>query len=367
MAGIPRPARPPPHPPPLGGPPPPPNPPPNPATEWRGTLKPIWHSQQIEFAKLIPTYTILSKRNLLKMVQDKVVSGWDDPRMPTIAGMRRRGVTPEAIRAFCEDIGVTKTESLIDIGRLENALRNHLNKVAPRYMAVLRPIKVVIENWPTGQVEMLDCVNNPEDPSAGSRKVPFSGELLIERDDFMEVPAKKFFRLTPGQEVRFRWAYFLTCTGVDKDAAGNITAVRCTYDPATKGGDAPPGPNGEPPRKVKGTIHWVSAAHAVKADVRLFDRLFKVEEPGKATGNHMDDFNANSLEVIEAHLEPALDGLKHADDCAEGFTPGTFRNPRVQFERLGYFCLDRDSTPTRQVWNRTVTLKDAWAKEAAKQ
>ncbi len=334
--------------------------------------KPIWHSQQIEFAKLIPTYTILSKRNLLKMVQDKVVAGWDDPRMPTIAGMRRRGVTPEAIRAFCEDIGVTKTESLIDIGRLENVLRDHLNKVAPRYMAVLRPIKVVIENWPKGpdgkpMVEMLDCVNNPEDPSAGSRKVPFSGELLIERDDFMEVPAKKFFRLTPGQEVRFRWAYFLKCTGVDKDAAGNITAVRCTYDPATKGGDAPKGPDGQPTRKVKGTIHWVSAAHAVKAEVRLFDRLFKVEEPGKATGNHMDDFNAASLETIEAYLEPALDGLKYENDCADGFTPGTFRNPRIQFERLGYFCLDQDSTPTRQVWNRTVTLKDAWAKEAAKQ
>ncbi|HVU63279.1 MAG TPA: glutamine--tRNA ligase/YqeY domain fusion protein, partial [Phycisphaerales bacterium] len=291
--------------------------------------KPIWHSQQIEFAKLIPTYTILSKRNLLKMVQDKVVSGWDDPRMPTIAGSRRRGYTPEAFRTFCEDIGVTKTDSLIDIGRLENAVREHLNRVAPRYMAVLRPLKVIIDNWPRGadgkpQVEMLDCINNPEDPSAGSRKVPFSGELYIEREDFMEIPAKKFFRLTPGQEVRFRWAYFLKCVGCDKDAEGNITAVHCTYDPDTKGGDAPKGPDGLPARKVKGTIHWVSAPHAVKAEVRLFDRLFKAEEPGKATGNFMDDFNANSLEVLEAHLEPALAQIKYESDTTEGFTPGEY-------------------------------------------
>ncbi len=333
--------------------------------------RPIWHSQQIEFAKLIPTYTILSKRNLLKLVQDRTVSGWDDPRMPTIAGVRRRGYTPVALRAFCDDLGATKTESLIDFGRLENAVRDHLNKVAPRYMAVLRPLKLIIDNYPQGQTELLDCVNNPEDPGAGSRKVPFSRELFIERDDFMESPPnpKKFFRLTPGQEVRFRWAYFLKCVDCDKDAAGNVTAVHCTYDPATKGGDCPPGPNGEPPRKVKGTIHWVSAAHAVKAEVRLFDRLFKAEEPGKsggAIGNFMDDFNANSLEVIEAHLEPALDALKYASDCADGFTPGAFRTPRVQFERLGYFTLDPDSTGTKQVWNRTVTLKDAWAKEAAK-
>jgi glutaminyl-tRNA synthetase len=277
------------------------------------------------------------------------------------------------MRAFCEDIGVTKTESLIDFGRLENAVRDHLNKVSPRYMAVLRPLKVIIDNWPAAPdgkpvVEMLDCVNNPENPAAGSRKVPFSGELLIERDDFMETPAKKFFRLTPGNEVRFRWAYFLKCVGCDKDSSGNVTAVHCTYDPATKGGDSPPGPNGEPGRKVKGTIHWVSAAHAAKAEVRLFDRLFKAEEPGKASGNFMDDFN--SLEVIEAHLEPALDALKYSSDCAPGgggFTPGTFCNPRVQFERLGYFTLDPDSSPTRQVWNRTVTLKDTWAKEATKQ
>jgi glutaminyl-tRNA synthetase len=320
----------------------------------------VWHSQQIEFAKLIPTYVILSKRNLLKMVQEGVVSGWDDPRMPTIAGIRRRGYTPRALQAFCEEIGVTKTDSLIDYGRLENAVREHLNKTAPRYMGVLRPLKVVVENWPAGQVEWLDAVNNPEDPGAGTRKVPFSGELWIERDDFMEVPAKKFHRLAPGQEVRFRWAYFLKCIGVDKDAAGNVTAVRCTYDPATRGGDAPDG------RKVKGTIHWVSAAHAVPAEVRLFDRLFKAEEPGKATGNFMDDFNPASLETVRAMLEPAMAELSYQDDCAPGFTPGEHRNPRVQLERLGYFCPDPDSRPGQPVWNRTVTLKDTWAKEAAK-
>ena len=307
----------------------------------------IWHSQQIEFAKLIPTFTILSKRNLLKMVQEKLVSGWDDPRMPTIAGIRRRGYPPEAVRAFCEDIGVTKFDALIDIGRLENAVRDRLNKVAPRYMAVLRPIKVVIENMPEGQVEWLDCVNNPEDPGAGTRKVPFTRELYIERDDFMEVPAKKFFRLAPGAEVRFRWAYFVNCTGVVKDpSTGEVTELRCVYDPATRGGDAPDG------RKVKGTIHWVSAAHAVKAEVRLFDRLFKVEEPGKATGNFLDDLNGQSLEMITGYLEPALGAAK----------PGE----RVQFERLGYFCVDPESRPEKLVWNRTVTLRDSWAKEGAK-
>ncbi|MCC6320919.1 MAG: glutamine--tRNA ligase/YqeY domain fusion protein [Phycisphaerales bacterium] len=305
----------------------------------------VWHSQQIEFAKGRPTYTLLSKRNLLKMVSDKVVSGWDDPRMPTVAGLRRRGYPPEAIRAAWDEIGVTKVESWIDIGRIENAVRDHLNKVAPRYMAVLRPLKVIIENLPEGQVEWLDCVNNPEDPAAGSRKVPFSRELFIEREDFMEVPAKKFFRLAlppTGQEVRLRWAFFIKCVGVDKDPAGNITAVRCTYDPATRGGDAPDG------RKVKGTLHWVSATHALPAEVRLFDRLFKVEQPGAATENFMDDFNPHSLEVVTAMLEPALASARVGD--------------RVQFERNGYFCLDRDSTPGKPVWNRTVTLKDSWAK-----
>ena len=325
--------------------------------EWGTT---IWHSQQIEFAKFIPTYTILSKRNLLRVVEEKLagVTGWDDPRMPTIAGVRRRGYTPEAMRAFCAELGATKFNSLIDIGRLENAVRADLNKSASRYMAVLRPLKVIVENYPEGQVEELDCVNNPEDPSAGTRKVPFSRELWIEHEDFMESPPnpKKFFRLTPGQEVRFRWAYFLKCVGVDKDASGNVVAVRCTYDPETRGGDSPPGPDGTPGRKVKGTIHWVSAAHAVDAEVRLFDRLFTAEEPGKRTGNFVDDLNPNSLEVITAKLEPALGAIKYADDTS------TTRTPRVQFERVGYFCLDRDSTAGKQVWNRTVSLKDTWAK-----
>ncbi|CAG0968667.1 glutaminyl-tRNA synthetase [Phycisphaerales bacterium] len=318
--------------------------------------KKIHHSQQIEFAKFRPTYTILSKRNLLKMVEDGHVRGWDDPRMPTIAGLRRRGYTPESLRNLMEDVGVTKVESSIDIGRLENAVRDHLNKVAPRAMAVLRPLKVVIENWPEGKVDMLDFVVNPEEQarggSGGTRKVPFSKVLYIEHEDFMEVPAKKFFRLAPGQEVRLRWAYFIKCASVVKDAAGNITEVRCTYDPATRGGDAPLNPDGTPARKVKGTLHWVSAEHAIPAEVRLFDRLFTAEEPGKRTGNHIDDLNPNSLEVLTAHIDPALKDAK----------PGE----RYQFERLGYFCVDPDTTPAKLVFNRTVTLKDTWAKVAGK-
>ncbi len=306
----------------------------------------IHHAQQIEFAKGRPTYTVLSKRNLLKMVNDRVVSGWDDPRMPTVSGLRRRGYTPESLWNAWEEIGVTKVESWIDTGRLENAVRDHLNRIAPRYMAVLRPLKVVIENMAEGRVEMLDCVNNPEDPGAGTRKVPFTRELYIERDDFMEDPPKKFFRMAVGAEVRFRWAFFVKCIGVVKDDAGNVVELRCTYDPATRGGDSPDG------RKVKGTIHWVSATRAAAAEVRLFDRLFKAEEPGKATGNFMDDLNPHSLEVVTAMLEPALAELWAGD--------------RVQFERNGYFCMDRDSTPGKQVWNRTVTLKDSWGKVAGK-
>lgn len=309
--------------------------------------KRIHHPQQIEFAKLRPTYTVMSKRNLLKMVQDRVVEGWDDPRMPTLAAMRRRGYTPESIRAFCADVGVTRTESHIDVGRLENALRDHLNKVAPRRMAVLRPLKVVIENYPEGKAEELDAVNNPEDPGAGTRKVPFSREIYIERDDFMEDPPKKFFRMSVGREVRLRYAYFVTCTGVVKDAAGEIVELRATYDPATRGGDAPDG------RKVKATLHWVSAAAAVDAEVRLFDRLFKAEEPGKATGNAMDDLNPESLKVLRAKLEPSLKG------ACEG--------ERFQFERMGYFCIDRDSRPGALVINRAVTLKDTWAKVAGQE
>ena len=308
--------------------------------------KRIHHAQQIEFAKLQFTYTVLSKRNLLRMVQEKFVRGWDDPRMPTISAFRRRGFTPQAIRTFCEDVGVTKTESLIDVGRLENACRDHLNKIAPRAMTVLRPLKVIIDNWDASKVDELDFVINPEDPAAGTRKVPFTREIYIERDDFMEDPPKKFFRLGPGREVRLRWAYFLTCTSVEKDAAGNITALHATIDPATRGGDSPDG------RKVKGTIHWVSATHAIPAEVRLYDRLFKAEEPSKDTGKWEDDLNPSSLEVVQAKLDPALANAKAGQ---------TF-----QFERLGYFCVDPDTKPGALVLNRTVTLKDTWAKEAVK-
>ncbi|MBN8644405.1 MAG: glutamine--tRNA ligase/YqeY domain fusion protein [Planctomycetes bacterium] len=310
----------------------------------------VWHSQQIEFAKFRPTYTVLSKRNLLKMVQDKLVSGWDDPRMPTISGLRRRGYTPRALRAVCEEVGTTKVESFIDLGRIENAVRDHLNKIAPRAMGVLRPLKVVIENWPKGTVEELDFVINPEDPGAGTRKVPFSGTLYIEREDFMEVPAKKYFRLALGDnppEVRLRWAYFIRATGVVKDADGNVTEVRATYDPATRGGDAPDG------RKVKGTIHWVSAEHARQVEVRLFDRMFSAEQPGERTGNWIDDLNPNSLETVRAMVEPIVATAKAGDV--------------YQFERLGYFTADRDSAPGAPVFNRTVTLKDTWAKAAAKE
>lgn len=320
----------------------------------------VHHPQQIEFAKFRPTYTVLSKRNLLKMVQDKIVSGWDDPRMPTISALRRRGYTPHSLRTLMDEVGVTKVESMIDIGRMENAVRDHLNKVAPRAMAVLRPLKVVIDNWPEGKIDELDFVINPEDAAAGKRKIAFSKIIYIEREDFMEVPPKKFFRLAPGQEVRLRWAYFITCTSVTKDHEGNITEVHCTYDPATRGGDAPLGPDGKPTKKVKGTIHWVSAAHAVQAEVRLFDRLFTAEEPGKRTGNWIDDLNPNSLEVVKALVDPWL-------ASAATFDARTGEGAKFQFERLGYFAVDRDSTPGSPVFNRTVTLKDTWAKEAVKE
>jgi glutaminyl-tRNA synthetase len=276
--------------------------------------------------------------------------------MPTIAGFRRRGYTPKAIRDFCEEAGVTKFESLIDLGRLENACREHLNAVAPRAMCVLRPLKVVIENWPAGHVEELDFVINPEalerakasgeSVHAATRKIPFSGTIFIEREDFMEVPEKKFFRLAPGQEVRLRWAYFIKCVGVEKDPAGNLTAVRCTYDPATRGGDAPDG------RKVKGTLHWVSAHHGFDATVRLYDRLFKAEEPGKATGDWHDDLNPRSLETLTAKIDPGLRGAGVGD---------TF-----QFERQGYFRVDEMSNAGKMVFNRTVTLKDGWGKGGQK-
>ncbi|MBY0308232.1 MAG: glutamine--tRNA ligase, partial [Phycisphaerales bacterium] len=306
----------------------------------------LWHSRQIEFAKLQFTYTVLSKRNMRRMVEEGFVKGWDDPRMPTLSAMRRRGYPAAALRAMCEEVGVTKVESLIDVGRLENAVRHGLNRTAPRAMCVLRPLRVVIENWPAGKVDELDFVINPEDPSAGTRKVRFTGELFVEREDFMEVPEKKFFRLAPGVEVRLRWAYFIKCVGVDKDAAGNITAVRCTYDAETRGGDAPPGPDGKPSRKVKGTLHWLSASEAVTGEVRLFERLFSAEAPGEKTGKWEDDVNPCSLEVLmDAKIDPALRGAK----AGEVF----------QFERLGYFCVDPDSKPGAPVFNRTVTLKES--------
>jgi glutaminyl-tRNA synthetase len=311
----------------------------------------VYHPQQIEFAKLVLNYTVLSKRNLLKLVKDGIVKGWDDPRMPTIRGMRRRGFTSEALRAFCEEVGVTKMDSVIDLGRLENAVRNHLNASAPRRLAVLRPLKVTLTNFPDGVVEEVELANNPEEPAAGTRKVAFSKTLYIEQDDFLEEPPKKFFRLAPGREVRLRGAYYVTCQKVVKDAAGQVVELECTYDPATKGGSSPDG------RKVKGTLHWVSAAHAVDAEVRLVDRLFSAEFPGSAhkgvENGWLLDLNPKSLELVsQAKLEASLGGAKVGE--------------RFQFERLGYFCVDQDSRPGALVMNRTVTLKDAWAREQAR-
>jgi len=306
----------------------------------------IFHPQQIEFDRLNLTYTVLSKRKLLTLVQEGHVRGWDDPRMPTLSGMRRRGYTPEAIRNFCSRIGVSKTNGFIEFSLLEHAVREDLNRRARRVMAVLRPLKLVIDNYPEGQVEDLEAVNNPEDPSMGTRKVPFSRVLYIERDDFREVPPKQYYRLSPGREVRLRYAYFVTCTGVVKDpVTGEVLEVHCTYDPATRGGNAPDG------RKVKSTIHWVSAAHAISAEVRLYDKLFLRWDPNDVEEgkNFTDYLNPNSLEVIhDAKLEPSLASVKAGD--------------RFQFERLGYFCVDPDSSPGQLVFNRTVQLRDTWAK-----
>jgi glutaminyl-tRNA synthetase len=305
--------------------------------------------RQIEFARLNLNYTVMSKRKLLQLVQQGRVSGWDDPRMPTITGLRRRGYTPESIRDFCARIGVAKKENVIDVAQLEHSVREDLNRRAPRVMGVLRPIKVVLTNYPEGQVEEVDVINNPEDASAGTRKVPFARELYIERDDFMENPPKKFFRLSPGSEVRLRCAYFIKCADVVKDDRGEIVELRCTYDPATRGGDSPDG------RKVKATLHWVSAAHALPAEVRLYDRLFSVEDPENTPEGKtfLDCLNPDSLEVIrDALVEP---GLASA-------APGL----RVQFERLGYFVVDPDSRPGGLVFNRTVSLRDTWAKIAQK-
>ncbi len=301
--------------------------------------------QQIEFARLNLTYTVMSKRKLLQLVREGFVRGWDDPRLPTISGMRRRGYPPAAIRAFCDRIGVAKKDSTVDVALLEHCVREELNKTASRYMAVLRPLKVVIENYPAGQVEHMQAVNNPEDPASGIRQVPFSRELYIEREDFMEDPPKKFFRLSPGREVRLRYAYFITCTGVVKNEAGEIVELRCTYDPATRGGDAPDS------RKVKATLHWVSAAHAAQAEVRLYDRLFSVEDPDRdgAGESFLDRLNPGSLETLcSCFCEPALAALQPGASC--------------QFERMGYFCADPDSASGRPVFNRTVGLRDAWAR-----
>jgi len=305
----------------------------------------IFPSQQMEFDRLSLTYTLLSKRKLLTLVQEKRVTGWDDPRMPTLSGIRRRGYTPEAIRNFCAAIGVSKTNGTLELAMLEHFVREDLNKRAPRVMAVLRPLKVVIDNYPEGQVEEAEAVNNPEDESAGKRKVPFSKVLYIEQDDFREDPPKQYYRLSPGREVRLRYGYFITAKTVVKNDRGEVVEVHCTYDPATRGGNAPDG------RKVKSTIHWVSAAHALDAEVRIYDKLFTKEDPNQVEEGQefTANLNPNSLEVIApAKLEPSL-----ANAPVEG---------RYQFERLGYFCVDPDSKPGRPVFNRTVALKDAWAK-----
>jgi glutaminyl-tRNA synthetase len=303
----------------------------------------VHHPQQIEFARLNLNYMIMSKRKLLQLVQEGYVSGWDDPRMPTVAGLRRRGYSPESIREFCERIGVAKRESVVDIALLEHTLREDLNKRALRVMAVLRPLKVVIENYPDDKVEEVEAINNPEDESAGTRMIPFSREIYIERGDFLEDPPKKFFRLAPGREVRLKHAYFITCKEVIKDGSGEVIELRCTYDPETRGGSAPDG------RRVKGTLHWVSVPHAVDAEVRLFDRLFNNEDPTEG-GDFLKNINPDSLETLNGcKIEP---GLKDAK-------PGEY----YQFLRQGYFVVDsEDSTPDQPVFNRSVGLRDTWAK-----
>ena len=316
-----------------------------PLYDWYVEQLGIYHPQQIEFDRLNLTYTLLSKRKLLQLVQQGLVRGWDDPRMPTISGLRRRGYTPEAIRSFCRRVGVSKTNGTTELGLLEYFLREDLNKRVPRAMAVLRPLRLVIDNYPDGQVEHMEAVNNPEDSSQGTRQVPFSRVLYIEQDDFREDPPKQHFRLSPGREVRLRYGYLVTCTSVVKDFSGQVTEVHCSYDPATRGGNTPDG------RKVKGTIHWVSAEHSIDAEVRLYDNLFTKENPSEvAEGQDFTaNLNPNSLEVVNAaKLEPSLRDAK----------PGS----RYQFERLGYFSVDPDTTPQKLVFNRTVALRDTWAK-----
>ncbi len=317
-----------------------------PLYDWFCRTLGIYHPRQIEFARLNLTYTVMSKRRLLQLVREGLVRGWDDPRMPTISGLRRRGCTPEAIREFCRRIGVNKYDSVVDIALLEHCLRDDLNRRSPRVMAVLRPLKLVIDNYPAGQVEQLEAINNPEDPSAGTRRVPFSRELYIEQDDFRESPPPRYYRLAPGREVRLRYAYLVTCTGVVRDpTTGEIAEVHCTYDPATRGGDAPDG------RKVKSTLHWVSAGQARPAEVRLYDHLFLKPDPDDVPegGDWLANLNPGSLQILpDCLVEPS------AAEAPAG--------SRFQFERQGYFCIDPDSAPGRPVFNRTVTLKDAWAK-----
>ena len=304
----------------------------------------IYPSHQYEFARLNLTYTMMSKRKLLQLVQNKIVMGWDDPRMPTICALRRKGYTPAAVRAFAEKVGVAKRDNVIDLSLMEFCVREDLNKCAERRMAVLKPLKVVITNYPEGKTEMFTCINNPEDETAGTRQVPFSREIYIDRDDFMEVPPKKYYRLSPGQEVRLRYSYLIKCEEVIKDEAGEITELRCTYDPMSGNGSSSDG------RRVKGVIHWVSAPHAIEAEIRLFDTLFTKEDPNDVEEGKtfMDYLNPNSMVITKGYLEPSLAGAQ----------PGkTF-----QFERVGYFCPDTDTTPEHPVFNRTVTLKDSWAK-----
>ena len=311
-----------------------------PLYDWYLKQLDIYHPQQIEFARLNLNFTVLSKRKLKQLVDEGVVDGWDDPRMPTISGLRRRGYTPKSIRKFAEEVGVTKRDSIIDVVRLENSLRDELNKSSNRVMAVLDPLKVVITNFPEGETESLDAINNPENLNAGSRKIPFSKEIYIEKSDFMEDPPRKFFRLGPGKEVRLRYAYFITCTNVIKDSAGNVVELHCTYDPNTKSGSAPDG------RKVKGTIHWVSANDAIDAEVRLYDRLFKKSDPDQG-GNFLDALNSESCMVQNAKLEPCLN-----DPGAQTY----------QFERLGYFKKDEKLSVSQNVFIRVVSLRDSWAR-----
>ncbi|MCX7799158.1 MAG: glutamine--tRNA ligase/YqeY domain fusion protein [Fimbriimonadales bacterium] len=303
----------------------------------------IYHPRQIEFARLNMTYTVMSKRRFIELVNGGYVQGYDDPRLPTLAGLRRRGYTPEAIKEFCRRIGVSKTDSVVEFHQLEDCIRDDLNKRAPRRMAVLDPIKVTLVNYPEGQAETVQAVNNPEDPGAGTRPVPFGRTLYIEREDFLEEPPPKFFRLAPGREVRLRYAYFIRCEQVVRDSEGNVVELLCTYDPSTRGGDAPDG------RKVKATLHWVSAEHALPIEARLYDHLFRVPDPDDAPegGTWLDNLNPDSLKVVRGFAEPSLADAQPGD--------------RFQFERVGYFCVDRDSAPGALVFNRTVTLKDAWA------